>query len=84
MDSLYSSLAKKVKVSPNQNSLFIIYRKDNKIGGKTSQLSSNYSIATELSVTDHQTSKKMYVWMVRLSIRVGFLTLKNWQKDETT
>lgn len=53
MDSLYSSLAKKVKVSPNQNSLFIIYRKDNKIGGKTSQLSSNYSIATELSVTDH-------------------------------
>lgn len=65
---LNSPIAKKIKISPNQRSLFIVYRRDNKIGGKT-QLARNYPIATEPFVAYCLTPEKrnVCVWIMRMS-----------------
>lgn len=62
MGNLYSSLAKKIKINPNQNSVSV-YRIDSQIGEKISQLSGNYPIAIEPFVTDNLTFKKKIVSM---------------------
>lgn len=78
MGNLYSSLAKKIKINPNQNSVSV-YRIDSQIGEKISQLSGNYPIAIEPFVTDNLTfKKKLCLWMLRTTVRLGFLIKKNW------
>lgn len=65
---LNSPIAKKIKISPNQRSPFIVHRRDNKIGGKT-QLARNYPIATEPFVAYCLTPEKrnVCVWIMRMS-----------------